>query len=407
MMIAVVIASRALLPVGLSAEEPREVLLADGRRLAALDLAFGSDGRAQISTREGTVAAPLESLVEVRFHRAEVLPPPAGEPAVLHLHDGSFLPGAVKGGGEADVKLGLAGGLEIPFSVDAVRALCLGPRASRQDVRRILAESGSDVIYRRAEKGGDFTTGTLVAFEKGGVKFEYRLGETLFPWDDIEALGLSQQLEPEAASQARRVQVDLRPDGMLSGTFQGMGADGLELIPLFGEQSIKIPAYLIHGLRFPGPHHRWLSDLATSAAEELPYLGGPEVFLYPHRRDRSVSGRPLQVSGRRHAKGFGCHSYTRLEFDLSDLGALRLLAEVGVAEEVAELAHEGSVVFRVELDGREVFRSPARRVREEAVAVAVDLEGARKLALITDFGEQADIADRGVWGSALLLLAAP
>jgi len=116
-----------------------------------------------------------------------------------------------------------------------------------------------------------------------------------------------------------------------------------------------------------------------------------------------VTGRSLAVSGRSFAKGFGCHSRTRLEFTLTPQKA-QFEAWVGVADEVLDLADRGAIQFAVVLDGKEAWRSAVLRAGEPAVKVGpIALAGAKTLALVTDFGEGEDVADRGVWGEALLL----
>jgi hypothetical protein len=200
------------------------------------------------------------------------------------------------------------------------------------------------------------------------------------------------------------VSADLWPDGMLRGEFVQYVDGDLRLIPMFCEEPVRIPTTLLRGLRFDTDRARWLSDLEPRAVEEVPYIGDADHFLYPHREDRTVTGRPLQVGGKRFAKGLGCHTRSRLSYDLGDGGYATFRAEVGISDEVLSLGHQGAAVFRIELDGSEVFRSAQIHGGEQAVRVGpIDVTGAAQIALIADFGSDEDVADRVVWGDAILL----
>ena len=168
-------------------------------------------------------------------------------------------------------------------------------------------------------------------------------------------------------------------------------------------KSVVLLFEILRALRFDGARHAWLSDRAPAKVEQTPYFGSADQFLFPWRPDRTVTGRPLAVGGRSFAKGFGCHSRTRLEFTLTPQEA-QFEAWVGVADEVLDLADRGAIQFAVVLDGKEAWRSAVLRAGEPAVKVGpIALAGAKTLALVTDFGEGEDVADRGVWGEALLL----
>jgi hypothetical protein len=350
----------------------------------------------------GVETIPLEDLISVEFARRPLLATAAGERMVALLHDGSRVEGAIAGGSADALRIALRPGVELEIPIDSLSALFLGARAARLERSRFEVSAKEDALFKRPESGGDFTRGTLQAFSANGCEFEYSLGSGKFAWSELEAVVLAHQSELDPLK-APVVHADLVPDGSLTGTLVRWGDAGLELRPQGFPKSVTLPPELLRALRFDGARHVWLSDRAPSRVEQTPYLGSGDQFLFPWRADRTVTGRPLAVGGRSFAKGFGCHSRTRLEFAVTPPDA-QFEAWVGVADEVLELADRGAIQFAVALDGKEVWRSAVLRAGEPAVRVGpIALAGAKTLALVTDFGDGEDVADRGVWGEALLL----
>ncbi len=396
--LALLLAPRCAAPIEGSAEVRR----VGAPAVSASGCVIDAGGATVTRTDGGVETIPLADVVSVDFARRPAPALPAGERLVALLQDGSRLEGAVAGGSADALRLALRPGVEVEVPIDTLSALFLGPRAARLERARFDVSTKEDALFKRPESGGDFTRGTLQAFSAAGCEFEYSLGNGKFAWNELEAVVLARQSELEPAK-APLVHADLVPDGVLSGTLVKCGDGGLELKPQGFAKSVVLPPELVRALRFDGPRHAWLSDRAPDKAEQTPYLGGSDQFLFPWRADRSVTGRPLAVGGRSFAKGFGCHSRTRLSFAIA-AGDAQFEAWVGVADEVLDLADRGAIQFAVELDGKEVWRSATLRAGEPAVKVGpIALAGAKTLALVTDFGEGEDVADRGVWGDALIV----
>ena len=155
-------------------------------------------------------------------------------------------------------------------------------------------------------------------------------------------------------------------------------------------------------VRFSSGLFTYLSDLDPVEEKQTPYIGGSDDFLFPWRRDVTVTGEPLVVAGRTFGKGLGMHSRSSLTYAL-DGDYSRFTSFVGVADEVLAHAVSGSLVVRVTVDGEERFQSPPLRPGEEAVPVDVDVSGGARLTLTVDFGDRGDLGDRAVVGDAMLL----
>ena len=120
--------------------------------------------------------------------------------------------------------------------------------------------------------------------------------------------------------------------------------------------------------------------------------------------DRSFIGQPLRIGSRRYAKGLGTHANSRIEIALGP-ACRELRAHVGADLNEPTRKAGGSVVFIVKVDGRECFRSQVLEPGMEPVAVAVKLDGAKKLELIADTSINGYIGDHADWADARLVLA--
>jgi hypothetical protein len=382
--------------------ETTTLVRVDGSRVEGRVVTLDPKAGASVKSATGEAATvALDDVVQVELPRRKA-PPSDETPVVVQLHDGSRLVGSVKGGSEEKLELELAHAGSVSLPIDTIHALFAGPRAQTVELGRFTTPGEGDSIHRRPEVGGDFTHGTLAAFTAEGVKFEYSLGTGTFPWNEVEAVVLAKQVDV-APSAAPVVHADLEPDGTLSGTLVRMNELELVLRPAGFDQPVTLRREALRGVRVDGPRHVWLSDVAPAKVEQLPYLGPAEPFLFPWRADRTVTGRPLVVQGHRYAKGFGCHSRTSLEFAL-DGSFKSFRVDVGVSDETAALADHGAVEFRVLVDGVEKWKSKVVRGGDAPVAVGpIELDGAKRLTLVTDFGEGEDVADRAVWGAPLLV----
>lgn len=118
---------------------------------------------------------------------------------------------------------------------------------------------------------------------------------------------------------------------------------------------------------------------------------------------RSAAGGPLSVGGERFARGLGVRAPSRVEYRLDGAYA-RFEARVGV-DDAARF--QGAVVFAVEADGAERFRTDAIRGGGGPPArIRADVSGAERLALVVEDasgGAEPALAD---WCAARLVALA-
>ena len=155
----------------------------------------------------------------------------------------------------------------------------------------------------------------------------------------------------------------------------------------------------------PAPIRVWAERalLGERVAEPSP---GPGLELVrqdygPFGLRQSVMNTPLRLAEVHYRHGLGTHAESRIVVRLRR-PAKQFEAQVGVDNNYDTQGERGSVVFLVEVAGKEVFRSAVRRGSDKPLSVRVDLAGASEFVLrVLDAGDrpaydQADWADAAV-----------
>jgi len=138
-----------------------------------------------------------------------------------------------------------------------------------------------------------------------------------------------------------------------------------------------------------------------------PLPPGIEVVRQDHgkfRRRRSVIDTPLQIGTKRYQHGLGTHSVSEVIVRLPAAGA-RFEAEVGVDNNHDTGGKRGSVLFAVEVAGKEALRTGVCRGGQEARPVRVELKGAGEFVLrVLDIGDGPGW-DQANWANARVVMA--
>lgn len=166
------------------------------------------------------------------------------------------------------------------------------------------------------------------------------------------------------------------------------------------------PGYAEEAGSQPTKPIRVWAEKALLGAQAIEPSPGPGLELL--RQDygqlhlrQSVMNTPLRLAESNYRHGLGTHAESRIVVRLRRPGK-RFEAQVGVDNNYDTQGKRGSVVFVVEIAGKEIFRSDVRRGRDKPLPVRVDLQGATEFALrVLDAGDgrsydQADWADAAV-----------
>lgn len=116
------------------------------------------------------------------------------------------------------------------------------------------------------------------------------------------------------------------------------------------------------------------------------------------------NGRPMRIGSSQYARGLYCHAFSRVIVRLPSPGA-EFNAIVGVDTNDQTSGGRGSVVFAVQVVGKEAFRSGLMREGTASVAVDVDLGGATEFVLQVDDGGDGISCDQADWADAKVTLA--
>lgn len=287
------------------------------------------------------------------------------------------------------------GGLTIPL--DAALGLILSPPMTREGLdrlqHRLRTERRTSEVARLAN--GDRVEGSFAGLDDRFVRIQ-GAGEKPLEFDraGVEAIGM----DPALVSYPRPKGPFLEAT-LTDGTRLGLAGAKLEKGILtatarFGVE-IRIPIADVVRIAARTSAVDYLSERSIDAETYVPYFDS----VRPVQADANVEGRPLRLAGRTYDRGLGTESRTLLAYKLKP-GDRRFQALVGVDDRAGPL---GSVVFRVLVDGQERFASPALAFRDPPKVVDVDLNGAKLLILITEFGDRGDARDLADWVEARII----
>lgn len=163
----------------------------------------------------------------------------------------------------------------------------------------------------------------------------------------------------------------------------------------FRIQTLMLALVIIAGAAMSTPPDTlWLNDMDLSGIEQG--WGNP-------RKNISLENKPLSINGVVYPRGLATHSQGYFSIDLKG-SALRLLAEVGIDDDVQQGA-ASSVIFIVNGDKKELWRSPVMKPFMPAVRLDLDLSGIKLLELLVDEAGDGNGWDHADWNAARLIYA--
>lgn len=165
------------------------------------------------------------------------------------------------------------------------------------------------------------------------------------------------------------------------------------------DAKVELPREAVVELAVSSPRVRWLADLPPREVDQRAMLAWP----LPWRRDHSVSGGPLKMSGLRFARGLGMQAGTRLIFE-PPAEAAWFVATVGL-DDAARQRGDCVVVVRQDEEQREPLARLRLRGGERPRELLVPLVRHKRLTLVVEPGVGFDVGDHVDWGDARLILS--
>jgi hypothetical protein len=147
------------------------------------------------------------------------------------------------------------------------------------------------------------------------------------------------------------------------------------------------------------PRVTWLSDLTGLDYRHIPFVSVER----PLGQDKNVLGTRLRSNRAAFRKGLGMPTAARVA--AATAGYRRFEAEIAL-DQAADLS--GSVIYKVLLQSSAgqwttAYESPPIRGGESPRQVSIDLAGAVRLVLLTDFADRGDTLDYANWLHARLV----
>lgn len=243
-------------------------------------------------------------------------------------------------------------------------------------------------------KNGDRVTGRLQKMDTETLSLAE--GNSTLQRSAVRAVIFNPRYVRPPRRPAERVVVRLAGGSLFTAeTVVQKGNAELAAKTIFGT-TLRFPLQALVSLEFLSPAVTPLSESKPAAYTHTPYLTGRKKL----QRNRNVLGGPLRLRGKEYGIGLGMQSRSRVDYDLTGREK-SFLAVVGVDDAAGG---KGSVVFRVEVDGRTVFRSAVLTGRSAPLEIPpLHLEGHRRLSLIVDYGPYGDLLDFADWCDAVLV----
>jgi len=149
----------------------------------------------------------------------------------------------------------------------------------------------------------------------------------------------------------------------------------------------------------------WMNCLEGTDNSNVAKVPSIEVIRQDYirlRLRRSALGTPLKIGTKLFKRGLGTHAASHLHLNLPP-GASRFVASVGIDNNHDTKGKLGSVVFRVVVGDRKVFKSGILRGGQKPVSVDVPLGNAKSLDLyVTNAGDN-DSYDQSNWAEAAIM----
>lgn len=316
-----------------------------------------------------------------------------GPPLRFELADGSTFGGRVDDATEQNFSIRLESGHVCRLDLSSLRAIhatsaSAAARAKLAEVARDANRSEDVAVVERARKL-IVLRGAVRHIGPQQVMFAWKQRELTLPWQRLAGLCLARPL-PRRSSCAVRMQ----GGDVFAGRVIGGDERAITLRSgVFDE--LELPWSCIERVECHSQHLVFLSDLVPLRYEFTPFF----QKQWDYARDKSLTGRPIRLAGRRYAKGLTMHSRSSLTCELD--GKYRQFAALaGIVDEMAE---RGDVTLAVVGDGRVLWRATNVRGGEEPREVLVDVTGVRELSLHVDFGAGLDLSDHACWALARLI----
>lgn len=378
-----------------------EVHTLDGQS-AAGQIAALNAGQLVLETDQGPTTFAVGKLAVLARRPA---PPIStmGANLSLELIDGSQLSAveySVKSG-TAQVRSTLDATHEIPTrSIRWARFGAPGsydPKLAKEWSQITAAKAAGDLLVVRKNGTLDYLEGVLRDVDADKCQFE--LDGEVIPVNRAKIEGLV-YARPRSAELPEPIGQLVATDGSRLKLQSVELAGGQVTLSTPAGTSHTVPLDRVVRFDFSSDKIAYLSDLEPESVAFTPLLGFAQppaglLEFYAYRRDVGFEGAPLRLDGTVYKKGLSLASRTELVYKLP--GKFRVFrATVGIDDSVRET---GSVRVEIKADGKSLWQAEVRG-SEPARELELEIAGVKRIEIVADYGEGADVGDRLDLGEA-------
>lgn len=263
-----------------------------------------------------------------------------------------------------------------------------------QTIRTVLnRKKNADVVDL---KNGDQASGEFLGLTDKILRLNSPVGETPIEREGIRLVTMNRELISFPKTKGAKLLLSLTDGSQITASSLRMESDERLIAQAVFGATLDLPLSAVRAIRPLSGRAVYLSDLKPAKYEHQPFLAGD----WKLQADRNVLGVSLRLDGREYPKGIGLHSQSMATYNLGgEYETFR--ATVGL-DDAAKTG--GSVVFVVEVDGQEAFRSKPQTAKDPAIVLEpISLKDAKQLTLRVEFAEFGDVLDYADWVDAVLI----
>jgi hypothetical protein len=279
--------------------------------------------------------------------------------------------------------------LAIP-QADVARILM--PGFTSQMAERIPA-TGSGVILAN----GDFYEGDIERFDAAGrVQVNSVIfGPREFAFREISALVLRPLANdpPPSAYEVQTADGSVFPAASLSTEGANLSVNDRHL------GKVLLDGKAVREIRYGGDRLKWVADLRPRRVNPADGRSAADSFVI----DATPLGPSLKLFDTDCERGISLSTGASVSYDI-DGRYNTLLCVAGVPTDVLPSA---AVVFAVDADGKEVFRSAPRNSIQDPLPITVDTTGVKTITLRVEPAAATGLASVALFGDPLLVKSAP
>jgi hypothetical protein len=269
----------------------------------------------------------------------------------------------------------------VGFSVDLLLGILPGVSGAAD-----VDQTRTDDVIRLAN--GDTMHGIINAISPAGVAIQVGDATPTLGWDAVGEVLFSSPPGGTKGSGRRMFRVRLAGDESV--TAADVVLSGGKVTLTFADKSVRtLDVASVAGIEQVNGPITWLTSLRPAENIYRPMF----AENFPARFDRTVGdGRLISEKFPGFHHGIGCHSYSKLVYDL-DGGWEQFRSQFAIDSD-SPLA---DVTVRIYLDDKVAMERKNVKAGRVYPATAIPLNGAKTISLEVDYGENYATEDRFVW----------